>query len=100
MERRESHLEEHSKQWKHQKQTITKLLDRLMNRRVEHWNDKEITTTLAEPGTVRAAVGRKIWNKVPRKTCVKKLVNRCGCLKHQALLNRKPMQLTIAPSQL
>ena len=28
-------------------ETITKLLDRCMNRRVELWNDKEIVTTLA-----------------------------------------------------
>ena len=68
------------------------LLDRFMNRRVELWNDKEIVTTLAEPGTVTAAVGRKIWSKIPRKTCVKKLFNKCGCLKHHALVNRKPVQ--------
>ena len=63
-----------------------------MNRRVELWNDKEIATTLTGPGTVRTAVGRKIWSKIPRKTCVKKLINKCGCLKHFALFNRKPMQ--------
>ena len=45
--------------------TITKLLDRLMNRRVELWNDKEITTTLTAPGTIRTVVGRKIWTKIP-----------------------------------
>ena len=45
-----------------------------MNRRVELWNDKEIATTLAEPGTVRGAVGRKICSKIPRKTCAKKQV--------------------------
>ena len=72
--------------------TITKLLDRFMNRRVELWNDKEIATTLAEPGAIRTAVGRKIWRKIPRKTCVKKLVNKCGCLKRHTLLNRKPKQ--------
>ena len=64
MERHESHLEEHSKQWKHQRKTITKLLNRFMNRRVELWNDKEIATTLAEPGAIRTAVGRKIWSKI------------------------------------
>ena len=63
-----------------------------MNRRVEVWNDKEIATSLAEPGTVGAAVGRNIWSKIPRKTCVRKLVNKCGYLKHHALFNRKPMQ--------
>ena len=63
-----------------------------MNRSVELWNDKEIATTLVEPGTIRTAVGRKILSKILRKTCVKKLVNKCGCLKHQSLLNRKPMQ--------
>ena len=43
-----------------------------MNRKEELWNDKEIATPLAEPGTVTAAVGRKIWSKIPRKTWVKK----------------------------
>ena len=72
--------------------TITKLFNRLMNRRVELWHDKEITTTLAAPGTIRIDVGRKIWSKIPRKICVKKFVNKCGCLKHGVLFNRKPMQ--------
>ena len=63
-----------------------------MNRRVELWNDKEIANTLAEPCAIRTAVGRKIWSKIRRKTCVTKLVNKCDCLKHHALLNRKPMQ--------
>ena len=63
--------------------------DRLINSRVEHWNAQEISTTLA--GAIRTAVGRQIWSKIPRKTCVKKLVNKCGCLKHHVLLNRKPM---------
>ena len=40
--------------------TITKLLDRFMDRGLEVWNDKEITTTLAAPGTVRSVVGRDI----------------------------------------
>ena len=83
----ESHLGEHSKYWEHQKQTITKLFDRFMNRWVELWYDKEITT-LTAPGTIRTAVGRKIWSKIPRKTCVKKLVDKCGCLEHRALFNR------------
>ena len=30
-----------------------------MNRKVELWNDKEIATTLAAPGTITTAVGRK-----------------------------------------
>ena len=59
--------------------TITKLLDRFMNKRVKLWNDKEIATTLTAPGTIRTAVGRKIWSKVHRKTCVKILINKCGC---------------------
>ena len=63
-----------------------------MNRRVELWNDKEIATTLAAPGSVRTGLGRKLWSKISRKTCVQKLVNKCGCLKHHALFNRKPMQ--------
>ena len=73
--------------------TITKLFDRYINRRLEMWNDKEIATTLTAAGTVSPAVERKIWSKIPRKTCVKKLVNKCGCLKHCSLFNRKPMQL-------
>ena len=64
-----------------------------MNRRVELWNHKEIATTLTEPGAIRTAVRRRIWSKIARKTCVKKLVNKCGCLKHHALLNMKPMQV-------
>ena len=71
---------------------ITKLFDRLMNRSVELWNDKEIPTTLTAPSTIRTAVGRKIWSKIPSKTCVKKLINKCGCLKHCVLFNRKPMK--------
>ena len=63
--------------------------NRFMNRRIALWNDKEIATTLTVPGT---AVGQEIWSKIPRKTCVKKLVNKCGCLNHYALFNRKPMQ--------
>ena len=46
--------------WSIKSKTITKLLDRFMNRRVELWNDKEIATTLAEPGALRTAGGRKI----------------------------------------
>ena len=72
--------------------TITKLFDRFMNRRAKLWNDKEITTILTAPGTIRTAVGRKIWSKIPVKTCVKILINKCGRLEHCALLNRKPMQ--------
>ena len=45
--------------------TITKVFERFMNRRVELWNDKEIATTLTAPGTIRTAVGRKIWSKIP-----------------------------------
>ena len=63
-----------------------------MNRRVELRNDKEIATTFAVPGAVRNGVGRKIRRKIPRKTCVQKLVNKCDCLIHNALFNRKPMQ--------
>ena len=53
-----------------------------MNRREKLWNDKEITTTLTAPGTIRTAVGRKIWGKIPGKTCVKILIDKCGCLEH------------------
>ena len=63
-----------------------------MNRRVELWNDKEIATNLAVLGAIRTVAGRKKWSKIPRKICVKKLVNKCGCLKHHVLFNRKPMQ--------
>ena len=63
-----------------------------MNRWIELWNDKEITTTLTAPGTITTSVGRKIWSKIPRKTCMKKLVDKCGCLKGRALFNWKQMQ--------
>ena len=64
---------------------ITKLFDRFMNRRVKIWNDKEIASTLTVSGTVTTAVGIKILSNVPRKTCVKILINKCGCLKHYVL---------------
>ena len=47
--------------------TVTKLLDRFINRRVELWNNKEIATNLAAPGAIRTSVGRKIWSKIPGK---------------------------------
>ena len=52
--------------------TITKLLDKFMDRRLKLWNHKEITTILTAPGTVRTAVGRDIWSKIFKKTSVKK----------------------------
>ena len=54
------------KEAKDEKKTITKLLDKFMNRRVEFWNDKEIATTLAESGAIRTAVEKKVWSKIPR----------------------------------
>ena len=68
------------------------LFDIFMNKRVELWNDKEITTALTVPGTIRTDVGRKIWSKIPRKTCVTKLVDKCGSVNHRASFNQKPMQ--------
>ena len=56
--------------------TMTNLFDRLMNRGLELWNGKEITTTLTVSGTVRTAVERDIWSKILGKTSVKKLVNK------------------------
>ena len=67
--------------WGIKSKTITKVFKRLMSRRAELWNNKEITTTLTVPGTIRTAVGRKIWNKILGKTSVKKLVNKCHCFK-------------------
>ena len=55
---------------------IIKLFHRLLSMKVEHWNDKEITTTLTVPGTVK-----KIWSKILGNTSVTKLVNKCGCFK-------------------
>ena len=46
----ETHQEENSKEWGQQKQIITKLLDRFIDRGLELWNHKEIITTLTEPG--------------------------------------------------
>ena len=48
----------------------------------ELWADKEITTTLTAPGTIRTAVGRKMWSKILGKTSLKKLVSNCGCFKN------------------
>ena len=47
-----------------------------MNRGLEIWNDKEITTILTGPGTVGTTVGIDIWSKILGKTSVKKLVNK------------------------
>ena len=40
--------------------TITKLLDRFMDRGLKLWNYKKLTTTLTVPVTVRTAIGRDI----------------------------------------
>ena len=90
-DRKEAKHHRETKQWGHQKQNYYQT-DRFMNRRVELWNDKEITTTLTAPGIIRTAVGRKIWSKILGKTCVKKLVNKAICFKDCAMFNRKPMQ--------
>ena len=58
--------------------TIAQLFDRLMNRKAALWNDKEITTTLTASGNTRTAVGSEIWEKILRKTSMKKLVDKCG----------------------
>ena len=51
--------------------TITKLFDRFMNRRIDLWNDKKITTTATVSGTVGTGVGRKIRkNCKPGLTCL------------------------------
>ena len=55
----ESH-QKHSKQWGHQKQNYNQTVGRFMDRGLELWNHKEITTTLTAPGTIRTAVGRGI----------------------------------------
>ena len=67
--------------WGIKSKSITKGLDRFIDRGWELWNHKEITTTLTAPGTVRTAVGRDIWRKTLGKTSVKKLVNKGGCFK-------------------
>ena len=61
---------------------ITKLYDRLLSKRVEFWNNKEIFSNLTVPGTVRTTVRIKICSQILGKTSVKKLVNTCGCFKH------------------
>ena len=76
-----SHPEEHFKKWEHQKKTITIMIDRFIDRGLELWNHKEITTTLTVCGTVRTAVGRDILSKILGKTSVKKLVKRVAVLK-------------------
>ena len=44
-------------------------------------NDKEITTTLAAPGTVGATVGGDVWSKILGETSVEKLVDKGGRFK-------------------
>ena len=41
-----------------------KLFDKLMSRKVELWHNKEITTNLIPPGTIRTTVRRNIWSKI------------------------------------
>ena len=78
----ESHQEEHPRHWEHQKQScITKLFDRCLSKRAGLWNNKEISTTLTAPGSARTTLRRKIYSKIIRKTSVKKLENKCGCVK-------------------
>ena len=52
-----------------------------MNRGLEHWNEKEVISTLTAPGTVRTAVGRNLWSKICGKTSIKKIVRRLAFLK-------------------
>ena len=78
MERHESHLEEHSTQWEHQKQNYNQTVWQI-------YEQKGRTTAWCCKNWCRK-------KDIPRKTCVKKLVNKRGCLKHRALFNRKPMQ--------
>ena len=59
--------------------TITKLLDRFIDKGLDLLNNKEITTTLTAPGTVRTAVERDIWSKILGKTSVEKLLSKGGC---------------------
>ena len=70
---------------------INKPFNKFMNRRVEFWNDHEITTTLTAPGTMKASTVREICSIIHGKTSVKKLVNKCGCYKNCAMFNRKSM---------
>ena len=43
------------------------------HRKVEHWNNKDIATTLAVPCTIGTTVRRKIWREILMKTSVTKL---------------------------
>ena len=54
--------------------TLTKLFDKIMNKGLELWNDKEISTTVTVPGIIRTAVGRDIWGKILGKTSLKKFL--------------------------
>ena len=60
----------------HQVQNYCQTVDKFVNRGAELWNDTEIIATFTAPGTIRTAVGKKIWNKIPGKTCVKILINK------------------------
>ena len=70
------------KRWGIKSRTITKLFETFMNRGATLCNDKEISTTLTAPGTIRTAVGSEIWSKILGKTSMKKLLDRCGCFKN------------------
>ena len=59
-ETHESQQEEHSKLLGIKSKTVTKLFGRVMNRRVDMWNNKEVNTTPTVPCTIRTAIGRKI----------------------------------------
>ena len=45
------------------------------------------TITSALMGSVK-----KIWSEILKKNCVKKIVPKCGFLKHLVMYSRKPMQ--------
>ena len=88
----ESHQEEHPKEWGIKSKTITNVFDKFMNekgRNLERLGNYYHSTA---PGTIRTAVGRVIWSKILGKTCVKKLVNNCGCSQNCAMFSRKPKQ--------
>ena len=62
--------------WGNKSKTITKVLDKLISRKEELSNNREINTTVTVPGTIRTVVGRKVWSEILREVSMKKLTNK------------------------
>ena len=70
----ESHQEEHSTQWEHQKQGYHQSVC------IEGLNVGSSRKLPTLSGTARTYLRRKILSRILEKTYVKKLVNKCSCV--------------------